>query len=238
MAWSQWHRSVDPFLAVPCAQPRWLIEGLVPGSGLTLLQALPKVGKSILAWQMAEALALGEPFLDLPTAKARTAYLQLDEPVPEWQAQLEQIEAKDAPVLLPSDPVPYPLADPIATLAVRAALDAHAIEVVVVDAFKDLAITDPNTAEGIQRTLLGLARLIGSRPCILIHHVRKPLAEAEDDPVVATAGHHTLAAGASMILHLRPRGLMIGGGRLAQRRTLPLARSETGRWIAAGALPV
>jgi hypothetical protein len=232
MAWSQWHCSSGAFRSQGPPEHRWLIDQLIPGVGLTILQSLPKVGKSIFAWQLAEALALGEPFLNgHAVQKARPAYLQLDESIAEWHAQLELIGARDCEILMPGDPQPYVLADPLAIGRIRQVLDRCGIEVVIVDAFKDLLICDPNTADGIQRVLRALHAMIGPRPCILIHHVRKPLPAGGDDPIVATAGHHVLAASASAILHLQPQSLVVGGGRLLKRRVVPLARESSGRWL-------
>ena len=45
----------------------WLVPGLLPGTGWTLLMAPSKVGKSILALQLAEALASGQDFIGFKT---------------------------------------------------------------------------------------------------------------------------------------------------------------------------
>jgi hypothetical protein len=61
--------------------PSFLIDQLVPATGITLLFGPPSCGKSTMLWTMAEAMRLGKPFLGrYRTAKALTLLLNLDMP--------------------------------------------------------------------------------------------------------------------------------------------------------------
>ena len=61
-------------------QPRnYLVEGLLPREGLTLLAAPAKTGKSWLVLQLASALVREQPFLGRATHKTRVLYLSLED---------------------------------------------------------------------------------------------------------------------------------------------------------------
>lgn len=60
------------------APMRWSVEGLIP-EGAVLLGGRPKMGKSFLALQAAEAVANGEPFLGRATQQGTVLYLALED---------------------------------------------------------------------------------------------------------------------------------------------------------------
>ena len=61
-------------------KPReYLVEGLLPRQGVTLLAAPAKTGKSWMVLQLAGALVKGEPFLDRPTRQCGVLYLSLED---------------------------------------------------------------------------------------------------------------------------------------------------------------
>ena len=66
-------------LAEPEEAVDWLVDGLLPSGGFSLLAAKPKVGKSTLARCLALAVARGEVFLGRATAKGPVIYLALEE---------------------------------------------------------------------------------------------------------------------------------------------------------------
>lgn len=57
----------------------WLIEGLLPSGGFSVITAKPKVGKSTLVKQMALNIAKGEPFLDRWCMQGPVIYLALED---------------------------------------------------------------------------------------------------------------------------------------------------------------
>jgi 5S rRNA maturation endonuclease (ribonuclease M5) len=57
----------------------WVVEGLLPASGFSLLVAKPKVGKSTLARNLARAIAQGQDFLGRKTQQGVVIYLALEE---------------------------------------------------------------------------------------------------------------------------------------------------------------
>jgi AAA domain len=87
---------------------RYTIEGLIPGYGMIgMLVAFAKVGKTTLGQALAEAVAMGRPFLDRVTQRARVLVIAAEDP-PEYTAYLARTLDLDrdwltfyrAPVLL------------------------------------------------------------------------------------------------------------------------------------------
>lgn len=63
----------------PDEEQSWLVDGLLPTSGTSMLVAKPKVGKSVTAQNLAHCVARGELFLGLKTVRGRVLYLALEE---------------------------------------------------------------------------------------------------------------------------------------------------------------
>ncbi len=71
----------------------WIVDGLLPSGGLSILVAKPKVGKSTLARQLALSVARGEPFLGRDTAKGPVLYVSLEEKRSEVQKHFQLLGA-------------------------------------------------------------------------------------------------------------------------------------------------
>jgi KaiC/GvpD/RAD55 family RecA-like ATPase len=57
----------------------WLVGGLLPAGGLSLVIAKPKVGKSTFARHVAHAVARGDPFLGRRTRRGGVLYISVEE---------------------------------------------------------------------------------------------------------------------------------------------------------------
>src|SRR5439155_18507176 len=85
-------------LAEPQQAVAWLVEGLLPLGGLSLLAAKPKVGKSTLARNLALAVARGEPFLDRAVRPGPVVYLALEEHRAGVAEHFTRLGATDEPI--------------------------------------------------------------------------------------------------------------------------------------------
>lgn len=232
MSWSSWVETAAGYLSHPFPEPTWIVKGLVPGAGWTYLVSQAKVGKSIFAAQLAEALSLGLPFLGFPApAKPmRVAYIQADEPPSEWQAQLKQLDiSTQAPILMATDPEPWPLSTPIAREFIAKKLADWKPDFLILDSQYALFAQDLHDIEAVVAFRKTLASVYKG-PYLLLHHPRKPPAGMVENFIDASSGSHTLAANASAILGLRPEKLIVAGGRLVKKAEYPLHRLENGRW--------
>ncbi len=229
-----WHQKIGDFLGVKYPVTQWVIPGLVPGVGWTYLVSQAKVGKSMFAAQFAEAISLKLPFLGFqpPTKPWRVAYIQADEPAPEWQAQLKQMCLNPmAPILMAEDPEIYFLHNAEARQRVRQALTENEIEYVIFDSQYALftkSMFDPEEVSFFRKAI----RDVWKGPYMLLHHPRKPPTGQTEGFIDGSAGSYALAANASAILGLRPNRLVLAGGRLLKKAEYPMHRDEvTGRWL-------
>jgi hypothetical protein len=70
-------------------EPIWAIPGLLP-AGLAGLTALPKIGKSYLALQLAHAISTGGHFLDHPVQAGKFLYFALEDRVQRLRSRMDQ----------------------------------------------------------------------------------------------------------------------------------------------------
>src|SRR5262245_17543184 len=66
----------------PLPEIAYRINPLVPASGIVFTHGPTSVGKTALAVEEAISVALGRPFLSLPTMKGKVAFLEVDTPEP------------------------------------------------------------------------------------------------------------------------------------------------------------
>ncbi|MDO8589971.1 MAG: AAA family ATPase [bacterium] len=71
--------SLGTLLNEPDEETSWIVDGLLPTSGFSMIVAKPKVGKSTLARQLALYVAQGEIFLGRQTTKGAVLYVSLEE---------------------------------------------------------------------------------------------------------------------------------------------------------------
>ena len=80
--------SDDELLALAAEHVDWLVEGLLRESGILLLSARPKVGKSELARNLAKAVATGTEFLGRRCRKGKVVWINLEEPISHLQERI------------------------------------------------------------------------------------------------------------------------------------------------------
>ncbi len=69
----------DDLLTTHFPDPTWLIKDMLPEQSLGILAGRPKIGKSWLCLQLANAIADGAKFLDRETTQTRVLYLALED---------------------------------------------------------------------------------------------------------------------------------------------------------------
>ncbi|GAC1401639.1 MAG: hypothetical protein NVSMB64_00090 [Candidatus Velthaea sp.] len=87
--------SLYDLLNTEIAATDWLVEGLIPMGGIALLSAKPKVGKSVLAQNLAIAVASGGEFLGRRCQQGRVLYLAMEERRETITARLRALGAKE-----------------------------------------------------------------------------------------------------------------------------------------------
>lgn len=211
----------------------WLIRGLVPNYGISLIYADPKIGKSIFSAQLAHSLGTGKPFLEnreVIGGPYRVLYLQTDLAEAEWLHQLETLgvsEGWDTLVLGAGDIVNPQWRDAIQR-DLKERLKKY--DFVIMDALTSLfnfpEITKPHQAGKLLKTLHDLYD--PDKPLWVIHHKRKGSSGVPDTPNQAAAGSFALAAGVSTLYDLKRGGLTVMGR--VVRADLELDRTTNGLW--------
>jgi hypothetical protein len=165
-------------LAEPEEAVQWLVDGLLPSGGVSLLAAKPKVGKSTLARNLALCVARGAPFLGRATAQGVVVYLALEEKRGEVARHFRKMgatgdSAGEAPLPVY---VHVGAAPEEAMAALAAAVAAHRPVLVIIDPLLRLVrLRDANDYAEVTRALepvVELARQSGAH-LLLVHHLAK-----------------------------------------------------------------
>lgn len=70
---------LEDLMAEPKEEASWLVEGMLPAAGTSVVVAKPKVGKTTAVRQLAVSVARGRPFLGRETTAGPVIYLALEE---------------------------------------------------------------------------------------------------------------------------------------------------------------
>ena len=161
-------------LAEPVEEAEWVVEGLLPTAGTSLITAKPKVGKTTLVRNLALAVSLGAPFLGRATKQGTVLYLALEEKrgkVQEHFANLGATVTDRAPLFVHVGSAP---AKPVEEL--EALLAEHCPMLVIIDPLQRfLRLRDGNDYTEVTRVmepLTALARKSGAH-LVCIHHANK-----------------------------------------------------------------
>ena len=74
------------------AKTEWLVEGLIPAGAITLLTGESGVGKSTFSLALAGSVAHGTPFLNSPTRRSSTLYVDGENPVGTVRDRLDRLQ--------------------------------------------------------------------------------------------------------------------------------------------------
>jgi AAA domain len=171
----------------PEEQVSWLLEGILPAGGLSLLAAKPKTGKSTLARCLALAVARGDQFLGRSTQKGAVIYLALEEKRSEVRGHFRAMGASgEEDIYIHAAHAP---AD--ALQAIREEIEARKPALLTIDPLlRFTRVKDGNDYAQVTAALepiLILARESGAH-VLLVHHLGKgERAEPTDGILGSTA---------------------------------------------------
>ena len=151
----------------------WLVDGMLPCGGLSIMAARPKVGKSTLSRCLAVAIAQGRHWLNRETKQGRVVYAALEEIPSAVQAHFRMIGLQESdPLRIHVGPPP-----PNGMELLNRAVTAWRPDLVVVDPLMHLIrasvnLNDyPSVIRGL-RPFLNMARSSGAH-VLLVHHSGK-----------------------------------------------------------------
>ncbi|GAB60905.1 MAG: hypothetical protein DWB56_02715 [Candidatus Jettenia sp.] len=163
----------------PEEQTQWLVDGLLPTGGFSIVVAKPKVGKSTLARGLALSVATGELFLDKEILKGVVIYLALEEKRSEIKKHFQDMGAtgnEEIHIYVGGAP-----ADAISQI--KGVVEKLKPALLVIDPlFRFTKVKDGNDYHQVTNALepiLRLARDTGTH-VLCVHHSRKGESSAED----------------------------------------------------------
>lgn len=165
---------VGDLLAEEDREPPWLVDGLLPAGGSSLLVAKAKTGKSTLIRQLLASVVLGGEFLGRRVERRRALYFAIEEKRGRLRDQLRALGFDDDPLYLVLGKLDHrgpPMYEQLA-----AGITETGAGLVVIDPlFKFVRIKDGNDYAEVSRILEPLtdvARQSGAHLCI-VHHANK-----------------------------------------------------------------
>jgi hypothetical protein len=178
--------SLSDLLNEPEEAVEWLVDGLLPESGFSLLVAKPKVGKTTLARNLALCVAQGRDFLGRETQQGPVIYLALEEKRSEVQKHFRNMGATGA-----EDIHLYVASAPADGLQqVRAAAEQLKPALIIIDPlFRFTCVKDSNDYAQVTQALEPLLVLASeTRAHVLCaHHAGKGNREGGDSILGSTA---------------------------------------------------
>jgi hypothetical protein len=193
------------------SQGHWLVEGLLQAGWLLVINARPKVGKSIVSVNLAMTLAEGKPFLNLSTSHCAVLYIDLERPL-ETLHRFKALKAPNNPnIFVPSERIGADMLDTLRELIRQAKERTNRPVVVFVDTLGDFiksalrqrraSINDYDAIAEILQELRNLALELGCA-FVFVHHARKALSEEPTE--VDVLGSTAIAGKFDVIAHLQP----------------------------------
>ncbi len=223
------------FAAREFESPPWLIEGLIPGRGISMIFTWGKVGKSIMSVQLAHALTTGNDFLGRkPVKQYKVLYYTSDLPEDEWGEQLKLLSKNDNWHTVWDMPGIFNSLSRKEDL--QKIVKEQKFEIVVFDSL--ISCSEPaelNDLNAVRLSLRKLREITQDKPSWLIHHKRKGMPGVPDRSNVSAAGNFGLTAGVSTLIDLNPsidgrEGSIEVSGRYV-RVSLDLKRGDNGLWL-------
>jgi len=163
----------------PLVQAAWLIEEMIPSTGVTFLHGPTTAGKSALAWAIGNAVQTGKPLFGLPTIKAQVLFVSLDmaeSPLKmRWFGTMDKpkpSKAKFNPEFDTIFPSTFPFIDDGEDGETFRKVFKESIKpygLIIIDAlgrFVGDTISGPDATTCYQY----LRQVLGEKACILIHH--------------------------------------------------------------------
>lgn len=192
-------RPATELMAEESEETSWVWEGYVPEGGLVCLAALPKAGKSTLAYHLAKAVAAGLPFLGGSTRKAPVLILALEERRQDVANRLRRLEASEDVFVHVG-----PLRAVSSLEDIGAFVREKGVGLIVIDTLRRFwRVQDENDAALVgdaMAPILDLARDTGAA-VLIVHHLRKSPGEEGTD----IAGSGDIFAHVDVALLLRRR---------------------------------
>lgn len=219
---SFFHKTSD-YLALPHAPEAWIVQDLLPVGGSMNVYGKPKVGKSFLCLQLAEAIAdpaindfLGYPIL----THGPVVYLQADTPRGLWRLRIMQFFTNvgrplNGVYFADKEILPYPFDITDKAGANRKWLKDALAEVnpvaVFIDTLREVHMGDENDSGHMQNVVNSIAEACRPAAIVLISHSRKTTPDGAHDLMNEGRGSSYTSGRMDCIMKVAPTKLYFQG---------------------------
>jgi len=212
---------VSTYLTLPRGPETWLIEPLIPASGKGLLYSPPKVGKSALAIQLAEAVATGTDWMGFPVGQpGKVLYLQLDTPGTTWALRFDALrkfglKLPDEKILLADmttlEKFPFDILQPGHVHYLHSIIQPHRPVLVIIDTIRKLHSGDENSSTVMSNVMTNLVSACHPAAVLVISHDKKPSPDMDKDIMADHRGSTAVVGEMDAILRLTKSRLYYAG---------------------------
>jgi len=194
-------RSVQELLSLPDERVPFCVDMLLPSSGLSVLAAKPKAGKSTIARQLAVAVCQGKQFFERNTDQGPVLYLAIEEKVSEVRLHLKQLGIGDSDPLLVSCGA-VPKKESLGKLEASLA-DNPGVKLAIIDPiFRFVGVKDSNDYIEVNNALEKLLEIARRHNVhiLMVHHMKK---RETEDPMDGALGSTAIAAAVDTYIALK-----------------------------------
>ena len=165
---------VSELLAEPDERVSWIVDGLLPSGGLSLLAGKPKAGKSTLARCLALSVARGLPVIGRDTVAGPVIYVALEDKRSEVKKHLREMGAGREPLMFHVGPLVLDADEAVGQVQSLAG-SLGAVLIVIDTLLRFIHVRNANDYAEMTNALnplLVLARTTGAH-LMLVHHAGK-----------------------------------------------------------------
>lgn len=184
----------------------YVVEGLIPKPGLTLLIGEPFSGKSFLALQIALAVAQGQKALGANTHIAPVLYLQFDTSEMVWRDRFAKLERAGIKISGPLymvhpeiNPLHINILDGTTQRIIRNAVKEAKPSLIIIDVWREIHNKKEESSGDMKGVMDSLLELTGDAALLVIHHSAK-LSNKEEIRVVDLPRGSSFLAGKADVL--------------------------------------
>lgn len=175
--------SVD-FTDEPEENLLWLVDGLLPAGGNSILGAKPKVGKTTMAYTLGLAIARGEPFLGRPTTQGKVLHVVMEGVRRQEQAVIRRMGTHENHYFRFGLSLPAQV-----YTALASTIEKGAFSLVILDTvFRYCPVENSNDYSEVNRAFSRLIQIGQASGChvMALHHLRKEAGENVGDDLLGS----------------------------------------------------
>jgi hypothetical protein len=175
--------------AIPPDSTRFILEGMLPGSGTSMLIASPKTGKSTFCHQLGISVAHGTSFLGRQTIQGDVLYITLEEKKTEFQLHLNELGFTDDTPLFMNFNVACDPQELITSLELAVEQRPNTRLIIIDPLFKFISIPDATDYSAIGRAVKPIHDLARRHKLhiLMAHHSKKRKSDNVVDNALGSA---------------------------------------------------